>query len=69
MSVLTEYGIAAASWLTWAAVYVKVGMTIGSPLSQDAGTGVKDVHEMGITGIYVPGTVVAHVEEYWWVQT
>lgn len=37
-------------------------MTAGTPLPQDAGRRVYDVHEVRVRRVQVPGPVVAHVE-------
>jgi len=37
-------------------------VSAGAPLAEDARRRVYDVHEMSVSGIKIPGSVVAHVE-------
>lgn len=59
---LTYNAVAGATRLRRAAVHVEIGVTAGTPLPQDAGRRVYDVHEVRIRRVQVPGPVVAHVE-------
>lgn len=66
---LTKYCRACTSRLTSTPVNIKVRMTAGAPLSQNAGPRVNDIDKMRVGFIQISCIVRRRIEKYRWIQT